>query len=108
MHPERHARGPSAQAIATPAVMPVPVSTSVLATRRAQLERALKVATRASERACSARAALPPGSSRARVTTANARWMRAAEERDRVQAQLQAIDDVCDGTTPPRGKGETP
>ena len=33
-------------------------------------------------KACEARAALPRGSSRARVTTANARWARHAEARD--------------------------
>ncbi len=53
-----------------------------------KLERMLAAAQRASDRACARRAALPPGSSRARVTTANARWMRAAEERDRVQRLL--------------------
>jgi len=50
------------------------------------LARAAAKSVKASE----ARAALPPGSSRARVTTANARWARAAEERDRVAAQLTA------------------
>ncbi len=59
---------------------------------RAEIVRELKAAERASEKACAARAALPPGSSRARVTTANARWMRAAEYRDLVQARLAAID----------------
>ena len=42
----------------------------------------------ASERAMDARGALPPGSSRARVTTANARWASAAEHRDRVRDAL--------------------
>jgi hypothetical protein len=55
-----------------------------------ELERELARAQRASEKASAARAALPPGSSRARVTTANARWMRAAEHRDRILAQLEA------------------
>lgn len=41
-----------------------------------------------SARAVEVRSSLPPGSTRARVTTANARWMRAAEERDRLAAQL--------------------
>jgi hypothetical protein len=45
-------------------------------------------ACRASQKACDARAALPPGSSRARVTTLNARWANAAEERDRRAAFL--------------------
>jgi hypothetical protein len=58
------------------------------------LERALQKAQAASDRASEARRALPPGSSRARVTTANARWMRAAEERDRVQKLLDAARDL--------------
>jgi len=56
----------------------------------AQLERDLARAAEASERAAFARAALPPGSSRARVTSANARWMRKAEARDRIAAELDA------------------
>jgi hypothetical protein len=42
----------------------------------------------ASEKASQARAALPTGSSRPKVTTANARWTRLAEERDRLEKQL--------------------
>ena len=57
----------------------------------AQLERDLAQAERASKRAAEARSRLPPGSSRARVTTANARWMRAAEHRDRILAQVEAL-----------------
>ena len=45
-------------------------------------------ACRASQKACDARAALPIGSSRARVTTLNARWSNAAEERDRLATFL--------------------
>lgn len=56
-----------------------------------KLRRELKVANRASEKAAEARFKLEAGSSRARVTTANARWMRAAEHRDRLLAQLQAL-----------------
>lgn len=41
-------------------------------------------------RTSNARAALPPGSSRARVTTANARWSTACEARDRREAALRA------------------
>ena len=44
--------------------------------------KALDDAERASLKACAARGALPPGSSRARVTTANADWARKAEGRD--------------------------
>lgn len=42
----------------------------------------------ASQRASAARAALPPGSSRAKVTSANARWASQAEERDRLGRDL--------------------
>lgn len=44
--------------------------------------RELDKAHRRSVKAADARHDLPPGSSRARVTTANARWARAAEARD--------------------------
>lgn len=47
-------------------------------------------ATEASLRASTARCDLPPGSSRAKVTSANARWTGAAEERDRLGADLPA------------------
>lgn len=47
--------------------------------------RALVDAERASKVACDRRGAMPPGSTRARVTTANANWARAAEHRDRCQ-----------------------
>lgn len=53
--------------------------------------RALAEAQRASDRATEARAALPAGSSRARVTTANARWMRAAEYRDICEARVREV-----------------
>ena len=58
----------------------------------AQLRRELARLTKASEKACRARGALPPGSSRARVTTANARWARAAEARDRVQEMVAKLE----------------
>lgn len=35
------------------------------------------------------RQALPPGSTRAKVTTANARWMAICEERDRLEEELR-------------------
>lgn len=47
------------------------------------LRRAEKDVQRTSER----RRALPPGSTRARVTTANARWSTACEARDRILAE---------------------
>lgn len=56
----------------------------------AELERALKVAQKKSEKAMEAKMRLALGSTRARVTTANANWARAAEARDRVSDQLDA------------------
>jgi hypothetical protein len=41
-----------------------------------------------SERASKIRAALEPGASRARITSANAKWSTAAEHRDRCEANL--------------------
>lgn len=46
-------------------------------------------AQKTSLKAAEARHAHPPGSSRAKVTTANARWAQAAEGRDHLQAALQ-------------------
>lgn len=63
-----------------------------MTTRLDDLRRALRRVTRDSERAAAARAALPPGSSRARVTTANARWARHAEERDRLAREIADIE----------------
>lgn len=47
-------------------------------------------AERASMRCCTTRAACDPGTSRARITTANARWARAAEDRDRKREQFRS------------------
>ncbi|MCB9507993.1 MAG: hypothetical protein H6697_10040 [Myxococcales bacterium] len=51
----------------------------------------LVAAQKATEKAGAARHALPPGSTRARVTTANARWASQAEERDRCEAALVTL-----------------
>lgn len=51
----------------------------------------LHAAEAASLKRAEARAALPPGSTRARVTTANAQWARAAEDRDRCQEYLARL-----------------
>ena len=48
-------------------------------------------AQQASLKASEARRLLPSGSSRARITTANARWARAAEERDRLELEIPEI-----------------
>ena len=47
-----------------------------------QADRHYRAFAKSAAKASEARAALPAGSSRARVTTANARWARAAEARD--------------------------
>lgn len=57
-----------------------------------KLRRELARAEKASAKASGARAALPAGSSRARVTSANARWARAAEYRDDVSRRLAASE----------------
>jgi len=44
-----------------------------------------------SARLCEQRAAMPPGSSRARVTTLNAKWARVAEYRDLLRARLEEL-----------------
>lgn len=62
--------------------------------------RAYKRAADASKRASDARAALPAGSSRAKVTSANARWRSAAEERDRLEVLLTEADRVAVGLLP--------
>lgn len=51
--------------------------------------RELRAARARTRKRGEARAALPPGSTRARVTTANARWMRSAEEADRIERALR-------------------
>ena len=56
----------------------------------ARLRKALAAAQKKSLQWASRRAALPPGSSRARVTTANAKWGIAAEHRDRISVLLDA------------------
>ncbi len=47
-----------------------------------QADKAWREYAKASEKAAAARSRLPAGSTRAKVTTANARWARAAEARD--------------------------
>ncbi len=57
----------------------------------AKLKTRYAKAVTAAQRAAEARRALPPGSSRARVTTANARWAAAAEYRDMLADQLREL-----------------
>jgi hypothetical protein len=52
--------------------------------------KALRAAQIASERCAEQRGKLDAGTSRARVTTANARWASAAEHRDRCERNLVA------------------
>ena len=58
---------------------------------RVPYAREYRSACMASHKASRARADLPIGSSRAKVTSANARWRCAAEERDRL-AELLPVD----------------
>jgi hypothetical protein len=51
-------------------------------------QRLYRAACRASAKASAARANLPPGASRAKVTSANATWKSHAEERERLGALL--------------------
>jgi hypothetical protein len=53
-------------------------------------DRAWRAADAKLTKTSDARRALPPGSTRARITSANARYMRAAEERDRIERDLRA------------------
>lgn len=69
----------------------------------ARMMRDLAAAQVKSERASAARRDLPPGSSRARVTSANARWMRAAEHRDRLLADLAVAGVTIAETRRPGG-----
>ncbi len=79
---------------ALPAPEPTPAQRSLAAERDwhafLAASREYQEAERRSKAAMARRQALPPGSSRARVTTANANWARAAEQRDRVQDRLRA------------------
>ena len=85
---------------ALPALGPAPVVPPMaaqqdLATERdwhafLAASREYQEAERRSKAAMERRRALPPGSSRARVTTANANWARSAEHRDRIFERLRA------------------
>ncbi len=57
-----------------------------------QLRAELKRVEAKSSKLSAARAGLPAGSSRARVTTANAKWARAAEQRDRLLTQIESLE----------------
>lgn len=63
--------------------------------RIAELTKELRRLEKDSEAAVSARASLPAGTPRARVTTANARWKAIAERREAVRAELKALKFVC-------------
>lgn len=48
-----------------------------------------------SARCAAVRSSLDPSSTRARLTSANARWSRAAEERDRIAGRIEALVQEC-------------
>lgn len=64
------------------------------------LDRMLRDAAAKSAKLAEARSNLPPGSSRARVTTANAKWTRAAEAREglatRLREAVEALQDPAE------------
>lgn len=57
----------------------------------ADLSKQLVEAQKKVQRTSEARMNLPPGSSRAKVTTYNARWMAICEHRDRLDGQLRGF-----------------
>lgn len=58
---------------------------------RRNIDREIAAAHAKMRKASETRRALPAGSSRARVTTANARWMRACEHHDRLCSERDSI-----------------
>ena len=54
-----------------------------------ELEKRLAEYTKKAEKAFAYRASLPIGSSRAKVTTANARWITWSQARDKAEAKLE-------------------
>ncbi len=70
-------------------------ATNPAPTQSAELKRLRKLLASAevkSARAAEARRNLAVGSTRARVTSANAKWMRAAEHRDLLQKQVDELE----------------
>lgn len=80
--------------------MSAPKANETLDEKIARLRRELEVAQRKSTKAMDRRRAMPPGSSRARVTTANANWARAAESRDRIKDLLDKAEAVARAARP--------
>jgi len=67
-----------------PCKCPSEIDRVIYAAALTELRRLLNAAQLKSEKAAAARRALPAGSSRAKVTSVNAKWKRHAEERDRL------------------------
>lgn len=63
----------------------------------ARYERELAKAEALSKKRCDARGALVAGTSRARITSANAAWMTAAERRDRLAERLDRAKAILAG-----------
>lgn len=78
---------------------PAPASAAEAAAEVKRLERELAAAQAKSTRAMEARMGRPPGTSRARATTLNANWARAAEHRDRISAALDAAKERLQSIT---------
>lgn len=78
----------------------------ILAAALVELRRQHARVQAASERAAAKRRDLPAGTSRARVTTANSKWARAAEERDRLGNLIKECERRLRGRRTPNPKDE--
>lgn len=67
---------------------------SDLRTQERKLERELARLTKQAARFADVRFRMPAGSPRSRVTTANAKWARAAEARDRTARELASVREL--------------
>jgi hypothetical protein len=86
-----HDRAYEGRSTNLPSALPIPAAVQLRIARATEIARFAKLyidAERAVAKTSAARFALPAGSSRARVTTANARWSTACEHRDRIVATL--------------------
>lgn len=70
------------------------ITRTELESKIVQLRRDLAKAEKRSAAFAERRASIRPGASRARTTTANARWARAAEHRDRLLLQLAELENL--------------
>ena len=82
---------------------PMPLPTTITPALLARYEREFEKANERSLGLAAKRMTLPEGSSRARITTLNAKWSIAAEHRDRLLERLERARAMCIGREPPHG-----